>query len=67
MKDLSELSSVIQNGLRSTQGHNQVLQSLYLSKQNANRNPYSKETQGIRDESFQPGEGISESSSGDVA
>jgi hypothetical protein len=42
--------------------HNQLLESLLLSKQNAADNSYTEETNGNADGPQYPGEGVSESS-----
>lgn len=67
MKDLQKLSNSFSEGLEFLDQHNQLLHSLVLSRQNAGNNPYTEETQGIRDGFIESGEGSDSGSGGEAA
>jgi hypothetical protein len=62
MASPSEYISIMDQGAEFLNIHNQLLQSLLLSKQNASDNSYTEETNGNADGSQYPSEGISGSS-----
>ena len=61
MASPSEYIGIIDQNKEFLNTHNQLLQSLLLSKQDAANNSYTEETNGNADVSQYPGEGISES------
>jgi hypothetical protein len=62
MKEPAEYKSILDEHQEFLATHNQLLQSLLLSKQNAADNSYTEETNGDADGTQYPGEGVSESS-----
>jgi hypothetical protein len=62
MKEPAEYKSILDEHQEFLATHNQLLQSLLLSKQNAADNSYTEETNGDADGPQYPGEGVSESS-----
>ena len=62
MKEPAEYKSILDEHQEFLATHNQLLQSLLLSKQNAADNSYTEETNGNADGPQYPGEGVSESS-----
>lgn len=67
MSNLQNYSENVDQGHQFLDNHNQLLNSLLLSKQNAGNNPYSETTQGIGNGPVQPGEGIGEAGNGQPA
>jgi len=67
MNKLQEYYEVVTEGNEFLNNHNQLLQSLLLSKQNAGNQSNHQEPQGIGNESVEPSQGISEPGVGDVA
>ena len=61
MASHSEYIGIINQNKEFLNTHNQLLQSLLISKQDAANNSYTEETNGNADVSQYPGEGISES------
>lgn len=61
MASPSEYIGIIDQNKEFLNTHNQLLQSLLLSKQDAADNSYTEETNGNANGSQHPGEGISES------
>jgi hypothetical protein len=59
MASPSEYISIMEQGNEFLNSHNQLLQSLLLSKQNAADNSYTEETNGDADGTQYSGEGIS--------
>jgi hypothetical protein len=62
MKEPAEYKSILDEHQEFLATHNQLLQSLLLSKQNAADNSYTEETNGNADGPQYPSEGVSESS-----
>jgi hypothetical protein len=62
MKEPAEYKSILDEHQEFLATHNQLLESLLLSKQNAADNSYTEETNGNADGPQYPGEGVSESS-----
>ena len=60
MKEPAEYKSILDEHQEFLSTHNQLLQSLLLSKQNAADNSYTEETNGDADGPQYPGEGVSE-------
>jgi hypothetical protein len=55
---MQEYIEVLQGGEQFLQQHNQLLQSLNLSRQNAANNTYTETTQEVGNVPVQPSEGI---------
>lgn len=55
MEKLQEYYQAMSEGHQFLDNHNQLLQSLLLSKQNAGDNTFNQETQGIGNESVEAG------------
>jgi hypothetical protein len=64
---LQEYKNTLVNNHNFLNNHNQLLQSLLLSKQNAADNSYTETTDGNADGSQYPSEGVSESSDEQLA
>jgi hypothetical protein len=62
MASPSEYISIMEQGNEFINSHNELLQSLLLSKQNAANNRYTEETNGDANGTQYPGEGISSAS-----
>jgi hypothetical protein len=67
MASLQEYSDAVNSGNAFLDNYDNALQSLLLSKQNANNRTYSEETQGIGNGTIQPSEGVEPGSSSEVA
>jgi hypothetical protein len=67
MEKLQEYMELANQKQQFLDNHEQLLQSLILSKQNAGNQSNHQEPQGIGNESFEPSQGISEPGVGDVA
>ena len=52
---MQEYMETLDQGTQFLHQHDQLLQSLHLSKQNASNQSYSENTQGIGNESVEPG------------
>jgi len=63
----ADFKRLVEEGNQFLDNHNMLLQSLLLSKQNAGNQSFNQEPQGIRNESVEPSQGISEPGVGDVA
>ena len=59
--DLQEYKDTLVDNYSFLNNHNQLLESLLLSKQNAADNSYTEETNGDADGPQYPSEGVSES------
>lgn len=64
MEKLQEYYEVMTEGQQFLDNHNQLLQSLLLSRQNAGNQSANQEPQGIGNESFESSQGIGEPSGG---
>jgi hypothetical protein len=64
---LQEYKDILVDNYNFLNNHNQFLQSLLLSKQNAVDNSYTEETNGDADGPQYPSEGVSESSDEQLA
>ena len=64
---LPEYEEALSQGYDFLENHNQLLHSLQLSRINADHRSYTENTQGIRNEPLQPGEGIGQPSDGQPA
>jgi hypothetical protein len=62
MKEPAEYKSILDEHQEFLATHNQLLQSLLLSKQNATDNSYTEETNGDANGTQYPGQGVSGSS-----
>ena len=67
MEKLQEYMELANQKQQFLDNHEQLLQSLLLSKQNAGNQSNHQESQGIGNESVEPSQGISEPGVGDVA
>ena len=67
MEKLQEYMELANQKQQFLDNHEQLLQSLLLSKQNAGNQSNHQEPQGIGNESVEPSQGISEPGVGDVA
>jgi hypothetical protein len=64
---LQEYKDILVDNYNFLNNHNQLLESLLLSKQNAVDNSYTEETNGDADGPQYPSEGVSESSDEQLA
>ena len=64
---LPEYEDALMQGYEFLENHNQLLHSLQMSRINADHRSYTENTQGIRNEPLQPGEGISQPGDGQLA
>ena len=67
MEKLQEYMELANQKQQFLDNHEQLLQSLLLSRQNAGNQSNHQEPQGIGNESVEPSQGISEPGVGDVA
>lgn len=67
MEKLEEYMELANQKQQFLDNHEQLLQSLILSRQNAGNQSNHQESQGIGNESVEPSQGISEPGVGDVA
>lgn len=67
MENLSDYVSSLNERQQFLVNHDQLLTSLLLSKHNAGNQSFNQNPEGIGNGTFEPSEGIGESSSGDVA
>jgi len=67
MEKLQEYMELANQKQQFLDNHDQLLQSLLLSRQNAGNQSNHQESQGIGNESVEPSQGISEPGVGDVA
>ena len=67
MASLAEYISIMDQNKELLNTHNQLLESLLLSKQNAADNSYTKETNGDADGPQYPSEGVSEAGNEQLA
>lgn len=67
MEKLQEYMELANQKQQFLDNHEQLLQSLILSRQNAGNQSNHQEPQGIGNESVEPSQGISEPGVGDVA
>jgi hypothetical protein len=64
---MQEYEQALGQGYEFLNNHNQLLHSLKLSRLNADNRTYTENTQGIGNDSVDPGEGISTTGDGSIA
>ena len=67
MNKLQEYYDVVTEGNEFLDNHNQLLQSLLLSRQNAGNQSNHQEPEGIGNESVKPSQGVGQPGGGDAA